>query len=258
MQKTEHEVTATTIHTGTPRPAIRNLLPKWFSVYKQDGVAYVSIHDDIGAFNNSASELLAEVGDASSVEFLISSSGGDGDTAFEVHDALAGKVTLATINRECSSAGWVFALTAKRILMASNAQALVHTCVDVVIGTEDVLEMSARNLRKINARLRNLFAKRTGMPDSLLSSLLDGNDHALTPEQCKEYGLVDEIFVPHTPKVLAAQLPPASEVSAPKGPTEEENLFNSFLAAFGTVNVRNRQEFGRQLSEWFNVKVREI
>ena len=258
MQKIKDQITEPLKHTGTPRPAISQLLPKWFSVLRQGDVAFVSIHDDIGAFNNSASELIAEIGDASSVEFIINSSGGDGNTAFKVHDSLKGKVTQATINGECSSAAWVFALTAKRILMASNAKGLVHTCVDVVIGTEDVLEMAARNLRKINTRLRNLFAQRTKMPDSLLSSLLDGNDHMLTPEQCKGYGMVDEIFVPHTPKVLPTQLQPASEAGAAKGPTEKENLFNSFLVALGTVDVRNRQEFGKQLSEWFNVKVREI
>jgi ATP-dependent protease ClpP protease subunit len=112
------------VRGGKPRAAVPPCLPSWFSVQRHDGGALVSIYDDIGTFNNTAGELLAAIGDASVVEFIINSTGGDSETAFKVHEALAGKVSQATIHGNRASSAWILALTARHVLMASNARAL--------------------------------------------------------------------------------------------------------------------------------------
>jgi hypothetical protein len=43
------------------------------------------------------------------------------------------------------------------VSMASDAQALIHAAVEVIVGTPDELEMAARRLRKLNSRVRDLL-----------------------------------------------------------------------------------------------------
>jgi ATP-dependent protease ClpP protease subunit len=242
---------------GRPRPEIPPCLPSWFSVQRHDGLALVSIQDEIGTFNNTANDLLAAIGDAQEIEFIINSNGGDGVTAFKIHDALAGKVKLATIHGNCASAAWIFALTADRILIASTAHVLIHTVVDAVVGTSDELEMAARRLRKLNARLRKLFAVRTKQPSRVIDKLFDGLDHELPAEECLQLGLVDELFTPTVPKSKHASFR-IQQAAAGLAPTEDEKLFKTFLAAFGTVTVRDCAAFRREVSEWIAVKVKPL
>lgn len=95
------------------------------------------------------------------------------------------------------------------------------------------------------------------MPKDTLDTLLDGQDHDLTPEECLQFGLVDELFVPHPPEIKSAELPSAGRSMA-QGPTDEERLFQTFLTAFGTLQVRNRIGFGQELAQWFRSKVKEV
>lgn len=258
MQEHQEPLTKPALPPGKPRPPVPPCLPSWFSVLRHDGVAHVSIYNNIGTFNNSAADLLAAVGDAPEVEFIINSTGGDSDTAFRVHEVLAGKVRLATVSGECSSAAWILALTAKRVLMASDAHVLIHGPVAAAVGPADVLEMVARDLRKSDKRLRDLFAARAKFPDGALDTLFDGTDHELTPDECKQFGLVDELFTPRP-----ATIRPAGEASAgvaltnAKTETEDEKLFKDLASAFGNLRVSDRATFGRWLSEWFAMKVRE-
>jgi ATP-dependent protease ClpP protease subunit len=256
MQKRNATLTGTALRPGEPRPAIPPCLPSWFSVQRHDCVTLVSIRGEIGTFNNTAGELLAAIGDAAEVEFTINSNGGDSDTAFKVHEALVGKVSQATICGNCSSAAWILALTARRVLMASDAHALIHASVEVIVGTPDELEMAARRLRKLNARVRDLFAARTKLADDALNSLFDGSDHDLTPGECLQLGLVDELFSPRTHGIHPSSAP-AAGITQTTAPTEDENVFNSFLSAFGTLYVRDRREFGQGLAQWFETKVRD-
>ena len=227
-------------------------LPPWHSVNIIDGTAYVSINGEIGVGGN-ADSLLSKVAHVDKIEFIIDSPGGDSNSAWAIFDAVKNRTVESSIINGCSSCAWIVSLCAKRVLISSAARLMVHPACSVIYGNSEELETDARFLRKLNMRLQDLLASRVGK--ETVARLLDGEDNYLTPEQCVELGLADEIFTPQTVKTRCLPVTPAQ---ASKIPTEDERLFAHFLAAFGAVNVSDRASFMRQLGEWAFHNVKEI
>ena len=228
-------------------------LPPWHSVNIIDGTAYVSISGEIGVGGN-ADLLLSKVAHVDKIEFVIDSPGGDSNSAWAIFDATRNRTVESSIINGCSSAAWIVALSAKRVLISADARVMVHPACIVCYGNPEELEMHARFLRKLNLRLQDLLASRVGKETA--AQLMDGEDNYLSPEQCVELGLADEIFTPRTAKIQCLPGVPAQALVAI--PTDDERLFTHFLTAFGAVNVTDRAGFMRQLGEWAFRNVKEI
>ena len=228
-------------------------LPPWHSVNIIDGTAFISIDGEIGVGGN-ADSLLSKVAHVDKIEFVIDSLGGDSRSAWAIFDAVKNHTVESCIITGCGSAAWIIALSAKRVLIAADAVAMIHPACIVCYGNPEELETDARFLRKLNSRLLDLLASRVGKETA--ARLLDGEDNYLTPEQCVELGLADEIFTPRTSTTQC--LPGNSPAQASTIPTDDERLFAHFLAAFGAVNVSDRASFMRQLGEWAFHNVKEI
>ena len=228
-------------------------LPPWHSINIIDGTAYVSIDGEIGVGEN-ADSLLSQVAHVDKIEFVIDSPGGDSNAAWAIFDAVKNRTVESSIINGCSSAAWIVALSAKRVLISADARVMVHPACIVCYGNPEELEMHARFLRKLNLRLQDLLASRVGKETA--AQLMDGEDNYLSPEQCVELGLADEIFTPRTAKIQCLPGVPAQALVAI--PTDDERLFTHFLTAFGAVNVTDRAGFMRQLGEWAFRNVKEI
>ena len=88
------------------------------------------------------------------------------------------------------------------------------------------------------------IAGRTGRQRAVLIKWLS-DDTRFHANGAVGAGLVDEIVErPLLPRALQSTATPASPS---KDPTEQENLFNLFLAGFGTLTMRDRAEFRRGL-----------
>ena len=228
-------------------------LPPWHSVNVIDGTAYVSISGEIGVGGN-ADLLLSKVAHVNKIEFVIDSQGGDSNSAWAIFDAVKNRTVESSIINGCSSCAWIVALSAKRVLISADARVMVHPACIVCYGNPEELEMHARFLRKLNLRLQDLLASRVGKETA--AQLMDGNDNYLSPEQCVEIGLADEVYIPQAARTRC--LPGNSPAQASTLPTEDERLFTHFLTAFGAVNVSDRAAFMRQLGEWAFRNVKEI
>jgi len=228
-------------------------LPPWHSINIIDGTAYVSIDGEIGVGEN-ADSLLSQVAHVDKIEFVIDSPGGDSNAAWAIFDAVKNRTVESSIINGCSSAAWIVALSAKRVLISADAVAMIHPACSVFYGNPEELETEARFLRKLNLRLQDLLASRVGQEAA--AQLMDGNDNYLSPEQCVEIGLADEVYIPQTARTRC--LPGNSPAQASTLPTDDERLFAHFLAAFGAVNVSDQASFMRQLGEWAFRNVKEI
>jgi len=222
--------------------------PNWFTVTLDGDAAQVSILNDIGAFGQTALDVLAQVQAAKTITLAINSTGGDMSCALAVFDGLADRVAEALITGSCFSSAVILAAAAKEIQIEAGARMMVHPARRFVFGDEAELTGAAQSIAKFNARLRAVLAARTGQPAAVLEGWLDGRDHYFTAQEAVAAGLADEVF--SAPVSVCFQTHGNRLKAAQDSPTADEALFNDFLRAFGRVHVRNRQRFTRDLCAW--------
>jgi ATP-dependent protease ClpP protease subunit len=235
---------------------IRLSLPDWCGVHKVGEVVRVHVHDEIGVTGSDADSLLAEIGDASKIQLCITDCyGGSADTALRIVDALKDRKVEVIIRGKCFSAGMIIAMAGQHISIHEGAELLIHGPQVVALLTLSGVERVATSLRNIYVQLLELFSNRTGQDVCLVDEWLS-HDTRFTPETALAVGLVDQVLTaPHNPET---PLPIVARPTPTRGPTEEERLFHSFLAAFGPIQTRNKGEFVRAIQTWVNTKVNEL
>jgi hypothetical protein len=163
-------------------------------------------------------------------------------------------VEVTSLDR-CHSAAVTVAMAGKVIRMRSDAKMMIHAPVAHGLGTPAELRACADRLAGITEEVLGVISGRTGQTPALVREWLS-RDTWLNAKEALDAGLVDELVTP--PRLLRP-----SEVSLPApilstGPTDDERMIQTLLTGLGTVQVRDKATFGRELVQWFNRSVREV
>ncbi|RMG92277.1 MAG: ATP-dependent Clp endopeptidase proteolytic subunit ClpP [Zetaproteobacteria bacterium] len=75
-----------------------------------------------------------------------------------------------------------------------NARIMIHQPLGGFQGQATDIEIHAREILKLKARLNEMLAKHTGQPLERISEDVE-RDYFLTAEEAREYGLVDHVLV---------------------------------------------------------------
>lgn len=73
-----------------------------------------------------------------------------------------------------------------------NARIMVHQPSGGYQGQATDIEIHAREVLAVKARLNNIFARHTGQALSVIEESME-RDNFMTPEKAKEFGLIDEV-----------------------------------------------------------------
>jgi ATP-dependent Clp protease protease subunit len=73
-----------------------------------------------------------------------------------------------------------------------NARIMIHQPSGGYQGQATDIEIHAREVLAVKARLNDIFAKHTGQPLNVVEESME-RDNFMTPEKAKEYGIIDEV-----------------------------------------------------------------
>jgi ATP-dependent Clp protease protease subunit len=230
---------------------------KWFNCIHDGNSKTIFVFGEIGGYNSQTAENLAlELGDASEVELLIDSPGGDSKCALEVFDALAGKKVEAIITGRCYSSAVILALRAGVIRCYPDTHIMVHSPIAYAVGSGPALRCEAEKLDRTFNRLACIIANRTGQSVTTVKGwMLPGKDTWFNAQEALAAGLVDAIVERPAQRVRPSTGPDGA--MPPKPRTAEEILLRDLLAAVGTVPTNDRQALLRDVHAWLAQSVKE-
>ena len=141
--------------------------------------------------------LILEADGDDPIKVFIDSPGGDADAGYAIFDMLRFiKPEVITIGMgTVASAGALVHLAAKREnrLSLPNAHFLIHQPLSGIRGVATEIEIHARELEKLRARINKLIADETGQDVKKVSGDTD-RDYWLNAEEALDYGLISRII----------------------------------------------------------------
>lgn len=224
----------------------------WFHLLftPQTQTAHVALRDDIGCGGETSGDLAREL-DAvrpAQVDLLVASSGGCSICGLNLYAIFSHFNTIATITRCCSSAAAFAVMGARKTSILPSARILIHSPSGYALGTPEELRETAREVDKLKELVQGILLQRTGQSSGIVSEWL-AKDTWFSAQEALAAGLVDEIIeAPPAPAIAAGK--PVSASASVRPMTESEALFCTWLSAFGSVEVANKQQFAHYLHDW--------
>ncbi len=135
------------------------------------------------------------------ISFYINSPGGIVSSVLSIYDTMQyvrAEVSTVCMGQAASLGSLLLAAGAenKRFCLP-NSRIMLHQPSGGTQGQAADIEIHAREILALRARLNEIYAKHTGQPLDIIEASMD-RDKFLSPEEAKEFGIVDEIVV-HRP-----------------------------------------------------------
>ncbi|MCC6476645.1 ATP-dependent Clp endopeptidase proteolytic subunit ClpP [bacterium] len=133
------------------------------------------------------------------ISLYINSPGGVVTAGMAIYDTMQHvKPDIATIciGQAASMGSFLLAAGAKgKRSILPNARVMIHQPSGGVQGQATMIDIMAREILKMRARLNDLLAFHTGQPIERIEQDTD-RDHFMSAEEARDYGIVDEIIYP--------------------------------------------------------------
>jgi ATP-dependent Clp protease protease subunit len=141
--------------------------------------------------------LLLEADGDDPIKVFIDSPGGDADAGYAIFDMLrfvTPEVITIGMGTVASAGALVhLAATKENRLSLPNAHFLIHQPLSGIRGVATEIEIHARELEKLRAKINKLIADETGQDVKKVSEDTD-RDYWLNAEEALEYGLISRII----------------------------------------------------------------
>ncbi len=132
------------------------------------------------------------------ISFYINSPGGVVTSGLAIYDTMQyirPDVATICIGQAASMGSLLLAAgTEKKRFALPNARIMIHQPSGGAQGQAADIEIQAREILSLRARLNAIYAKHTGQPIEKIEKAMD-RDNFMTPEDAKAFGLIDEVFL---------------------------------------------------------------
>lgn len=176
---------------------MKEITRRWFSMKAAEGVAEVSIFDEIGGWGVRVADFKKEfdaIKDSKSITLYLNSPGGDVFDGMAIYNIIAGvkdKVTVKVLGLAASIAS-VLALAGKKLVMGAGTYLMIHDPWAIGIGTAADMRKTAELLDSIGANMADLYTARSGYERDEVVKLM-AEETWLDAAAAHEAGFADEV-----------------------------------------------------------------
>ena len=130
------------------------------------------------------------------IHLYINSPGGSVTAGLAIYDTMQyirPDVSTICIGQAASMGAWLLASgAAGKRLALPNAQVMIHQPMGGARGQATDIDIQAREILKLRARMNRILAAHTGKPEEQIAQDTE-RDYHLTGEEAREYGLIDRV-----------------------------------------------------------------
>jgi ATP-dependent Clp protease protease subunit len=167
------------------------------------------IHDHVAALVSAQLLFLESENPTKDISFYINSPGGHVTAGLAMYDTMQyikPDVSTVCIGQAASAGSLLLMAGAKdKRFSLPNSKIMVHQPSGGFQGQATDIEIHAREILAVRKRLNELYVEHTGQASETIEDAMQ-RDRFMTPEEAKEFGLIDE--------VVTRRLGEASETSA--------------------------------------------
>lgn len=154
---------------------------------------------------------LSQIPDSATINLYINSNGGDVKEGVSIYNQLKrhGATVNGVVDGNAYSVAFLILMACDHRVMNLGTSALVHNMWTIIAGNANDLRQAADDLDKLMESNRQIFldACNYSISEEKLMELMDAETY-LTPDECLEYGFIDEV----------------NKTPAPADPDPEEEL----------------------------------
>lgn len=130
------------------------------------------------------------------ISFYINSPGGVVTSGLAIYDTMQyvrPDISTVCIGQAASMGSLLMAAGAKgKRYCLPNSRIMIHQPSGGIQGQASDIEIQAREILALRARLNAIYAKHTGQTVEVIEQAVD-RDKFMTPEESKEFGIIDEV-----------------------------------------------------------------
>lgn len=167
----------------------------WYRIRNQaGGPTQLHIYDEIGYFGVSANDLVRDLADVSGpLEVHLNSPGGDVWDGIAIYNALLARQDVTVyIDGIAASIASVIAMAGSPVLMARNAEIMIHDGFTMAIGNAQDMREAAEQLDRASNNIASIYSDHTGKPIAYYRELMKAETW-FTADQAIEEGLADRL-----------------------------------------------------------------
>jgi len=172
-----------------------------FSRLLKDRIVFIAtpIDDTVASLTIAQLLFLEKEDPDKDIDLYINSPGGIATAGLAIYDTiqiLKPDVSTICIGQAASAAAILLAAGTKGKRYAlPYSRVLIHQPLGGVHGQATEIEIHAREILKLRRTLNEILAKHTGQPLEKIEADTE-RDYFMSPEEAKEYGLIDEVLQP--------------------------------------------------------------
>ncbi len=174
------------------QPSVNN----WYRIRNQaGGPTQLHIYDEIGFFGVSAADLMRDLADVTGdLEVHINSPGGEVWDGIAIYNSLlARKNVTVHVDGIAASIASVIAMAGNPVLIARNAQMMIHEGFAMAVGNSQDMRDLAEQLDKASNNIASIYSDHTGKPIAYFREVMKAETWYDADEAIDE-GLADRMI----------------------------------------------------------------
>jgi len=165
------------------------------------------VDDDVASLVTAQLLFLESENPGKDISFYINSPGGLVTSGLAIYDTMQyirPEVATLCIGQAASMGSLLLAggTPGKRFALP-DSRIMIHQPIGGYQGQATDIEIHAREIIKVRHRLNEIYVRHTGQPLSVIETNVE-RDKFMSPEEAKEFGLIDEVVASRLPSAEAS------------------------------------------------------